>query len=472
MKKSTQIKSWLGIKYAEANRFQSPKILPFDDTKSYDHKGPSPMQAGDPKKLGSASFSEDCLTLNIWAPENKENKSLPVIVYIFGGGWNFGSNNQDVSDASGLAKTGRAIGVSINYRVGAFGWLSLAQYGGKLKNATNLGLQDIVTALEWIKENIKQFGGDPENITLAGHSAGAFNCLSLMGVPAAKGLFQHIAAFSGMPSRLVPAWISEKRTLEVLKKLGIENEPEKILTVDAQKIISAMNSTLSTDPGTQHGVDNDTIAIADDRYLPNGIIEQHPMEALKFGKNKNVDILFSSTSHETYWWVLHNTEAFNPGSIEKLTESFAYANRIPLSKARKIISYYDKSERKPIEVRGLLLTDFSFTLPQTRGAMAHAENGGKAYLLATGPVKGAEVAVHGTEMYGIVGQHAPNSSDEQIKRDNFVRDCVLSLAENKDLSWPNVIPGRLIVKENGNLPYDATEHALEVLKIFRGVARP
>lgn len=161
------VRSWLGIPFATAERFRRPTMLPFDPDLPYDQKGPAPLQAGDTSWLEADNgFSEDCLNLNVWAPEDAGDEPLPVVVYVFGGGWMLGANTQTISNASGLAATGRAVGVSLNYRLGPFGWLSLSQYGGAFEHATNLGLQDIITALRWVRENIARFGGDPNNVTV------------------------------------------------------------------------------------------------------------------------------------------------------------------------------------------------------------------------------------------------------------------------------------------------------------------
>ncbi|MBT2547432.1 carboxylesterase family protein [Arthrobacter sp. ISL-65] len=466
------VRAWLGIPFATAERFRRPVLLPFNPDLPYDQKGPAPLQAGDTSWLEADSgFSEDCLNLNIWAPEAAGDAPLPVVVYIFGGGWMLGANTQTTSNASGLAATGRAIGVSLNYRLGPFGALSLSQYGGALEEATNLGLQDIITALQWVRENIARFGGDPDNVTLTGHSAGAFSALALLAVPSADGLFHHIAAFSGMPSRLVPAWGAEERALEVLTELGIRDDPEQLLNVDAELLAATMSKTQSSDPGAAHGVDNEVIAIVDDRTQPNGILADHPMRVLESGRRRDVDILFSSTTHETDWWVLHRTEDFDPGSIDDLVEEFATRNRLPRSRARKIIAAYDTGGRTPVQVRGALLTDYSFTLPQARGAIAHAAAGGSAHLLSVGPVQGAP-SVHGTEMYGIVGQKRPGASDEQVLRDTFVRDALLALASGTtDQLWEPVttVP---VTKGIGDTPHDPTRHAIEVLQTFSGIERP
>ncbi|MGO4568041.1 carboxylesterase family protein [Rhizobium sp. 2YAF20] len=145
------IRSWLGIPYAIAERFRRPVLLPFNPDRPYDQKGAAPLQAGNISWLEADNgLSEDCLNLNVWAPEDAGEKPLPVIVYIFGGGFEMGANTQTTSNASGLAATGRAIGVSLNYRLGPFGWLSLSQYEGVFADATNLGIQDIIAALMWV----------------------------------------------------------------------------------------------------------------------------------------------------------------------------------------------------------------------------------------------------------------------------------------------------------------------------------
>lgn len=470
-KAAHSVRSWLGIPYATAERFRAPVLLPFNPDLPDEQKGPAPLQSGDTGWLEADNgLSEDCLNLNVWAPTDTGEKPLPVIIYIYGGGFEVGANTQTTSNASGLATTGRAIGVSLNYRLGPFGWLSLSQYGGVFSDATNLGLQDIITALKWVQANIARFGGDPANVTVTGHSAGAFATLGLLAAPSADGLYHHLAAFSGMASRVVPAWWAEELALAVLTELGIQDDPEQLLNVDAKLLADTMSKLQSPDPGVRHGVDNTTIAIVDDRTQPGGIIADHPLRVLESGQHRDIDILFSSTTHETDWWVLHKTDQFNPGSISNLVEEFATRNRIPRSRARKIIAAYDVEGRTPVQVRGALLTDFSFTLPHVRAALAHAAAGGNAHLLSVGAVEGAH-AVHGTEMYGIVGQERPGASEEQIVRDTFVRDTVLALAEGKiDDMWAAVTT-EPISHGIGNPPYDPTAHAADVLRTFAGIER-
>ena len=464
------IRSWLGIPYATAERFRRPVLLPFNPDLPYDQKGPAPLQTGNTSWLEADNgFSEDCLNLNVWAPEDAGDEPLPVIVYIFGGGFELGANTQTTSNASGLAATGRAIGVSLNYRLGPFGWLSLSQYGGVFADATNLGMQDIIAALQWVQVNIARFGGDPRNVTVTGHSAGAYSATALIAAPAADGLYHRIAAFSGGASRIVPAWWAEELAIAFLTKLGIADDPERLLTLDAKLLAETFIKVSPREFGQRQSIDCTTTSIVDDHAQQGAVLTGHPLRVLESGRHSDIDILFSSTTHEVDWYVI-NDRGFDPGSINNIVDVFALKGRIPRSRARRIVAAYDVNGRTPAQVRGALYTDYSFTLPAARAALAHAAAGGKAYLLTVGPVEGAH-AVHGTEMYGIVGQQRPQQSDEQAMRDTFVRDALLDFAAgNHDRLW-KAVTTEPTSHGIGNPPYDPTAHAAEVLRTFAGIER-
>ncbi|WP_432570168.1 carboxylesterase family protein [Kineococcus sp. SYSU DK005] len=469
------VRSWLGIPYATAGRFRRPTLLPFDPDQPYDQQGPAPLQAGDTSWLGAENgFSEDCLNLNVWAPEEPQipaDGPLPVVVYIFGGGFELGSNTQTTSNAAGLAATGQAVGVSLNYRLGPFGWLSLSQYGGALEEATNLGLQDMITALRWVQENIARFGGDPANVTVTGHSAGAFSAAALLAAPSADGLYSRLAAFSGGASRIVPAWWAEELAVKFLTELGISNDPERLLTLDAHLLAETLTKVGPRDIGDRNGADNTTLGVVDDRTQPGAVLQDTPLHVLASGRHRDIDILFSTATHEGDWWVINKTADFDPGSLDNLVEELVITSRIPRSRAHQIVEAYNTGGRSPVEVRGALLTDYLYTLPAARAALTHAAAGGNAYLLAVGPVEGSH-AVHGTEMYGIVGQERPGRSGEQAVRDTSVRDALLALAAGNTGELWEPVTSTPITRSIGNPPYDPTAHALEVLRTFEGIQRP
>jgi len=198
--------SWKGIPYAappvDELRWKAPE-KPVPWTGVLEAKGyGSPCTQHSPLGGNNARGCEDCLYLNIWRPETDE-KDLPVYVWIHGGGNSIGSADM-VPDYRGdnLASRGNLVFVSINYRLGPFGWfthpsLRTGRPEDKFDDSGNYGALDIIRALEWIQENIASFGGDPERVTIAGESAGSFNVTSLLISPPAEGLFYRAVSQSG-----------------------------------------------------------------------------------------------------------------------------------------------------------------------------------------------------------------------------------------------------------------------------------
>ena len=190
-----------GVPFAEPPvgplRFRPPvKIKPWTGERDATRFGPSPMQSGE---LGM-EHSEDCLYLNIWAPAGKG--PFPVYVWIHGGGFTAGHAFESMYDGMEITKEG-VICISVAYRLGVFGFLDLepllgADYAGSANNA----LRDLMTALEWIQQNISAFGGDPSRVTIGGESAGAKLTDILMGVPSAQPLFHQMISESGGAERV------------------------------------------------------------------------------------------------------------------------------------------------------------------------------------------------------------------------------------------------------------------------------
>jgi len=162
---------------------------------------PGPACAQPPRRAGSiyanplAATDEDCLYLDIWAPEDAQD--LPVLVWVHGGSFIWGAGSEALYDGAALARRG-AVVVSINYRLGVFGYLAHPQlsFESPHRVSGNYGLLDQIAALEWVKRNIAAVGGDPSNVTVAGESAGALSVLYLMAAPAARGLFAKAVAQS------------------------------------------------------------------------------------------------------------------------------------------------------------------------------------------------------------------------------------------------------------------------------------
>jgi len=205
--------------------------------------------------------SEDCLTLNIWVPANSSSKKLPVMVWTYGGGFVAGTTSEARQDGTHLAQRG-VIVVSMNYRLGVFGFFvhpELAKESGH-NSAGNYGLLDQLLALHWVHENISAFGGDPDNVTIFGESAGSFSVSAQMASPLAKGLFQRAigesgAAFHSGGLSFEPLSEREEKDVKVMKeKLGVSGLAE-LRALPADKILEPFSPPKS--PGFDFGPDID-----------------------------------------------------------------------------------------------------------------------------------------------------------------------------------------------------------------------
>lgn len=178
-------------------------------------------------------ISENCLHLNLWTPalERDDRRRRPVLVYIHGGAYNSGSVNNVLYDGTRLCQRGDVVVVTVNHRLNAFGFLSLAHIcdDPRLADSGNAGMLDLVLALRWVRENIAHFGGDPKRVTIFGQSGGGAKCATLMAMPPAHGLFHRVMTMSGQQVTAAPAEIATARTQDFLRKANLDNVPPREL---------------------------------------------------------------------------------------------------------------------------------------------------------------------------------------------------------------------------------------------------
>ena len=141
--------------------------------------------------------SEDCLVLNVWTPGTGDGGARPVLVWLHGGGMAVGSASWPLYDFTNLARNNDVVVVGVNHRLGILGFLDLSHLGTEFADSGNVGILDIVAALEWVRDNIREFGGDPSNVTIFGESGGGMKVTCLLGMPSAQGLFRSGWAMSG-----------------------------------------------------------------------------------------------------------------------------------------------------------------------------------------------------------------------------------------------------------------------------------
>ena len=202
--------------------------------------GPSAPQngalIGPIMSLGIGRTSEDCLYLNIWTPA-ADRRRRPVLVWIHGGAFLLGSGSQMLYDGASLARRGDVVVVTINYRLGAFGFLRLRdRFGQRLPATGNEGLLDQVAALTWVGEEIEAFGGDPGQVTIFGESAGSMSCATLLGLPRAHGLFHRAILQSGGAHFAWPREVATELSDHVLDELGVAS-PEALQALGADRIL-------------------------------------------------------------------------------------------------------------------------------------------------------------------------------------------------------------------------------------------
>ena len=229
------VKTWLGIPFAQPPvkklRWQAPQPLK-PSNKSFGAKKFGFTAVQDVDKTEGASVnpqSEDCLTLNIWRRGDKKN--LPVMVWIHGGGFVSGGSSDPLYNGSNFAAANDTVIVTINYLLNVFGFFNLASVDSAFSDSGYLGTKDQVAALTWVKENIAEFGGNPDNVTIFGESAGAVSTMLLMVIPAAKNLFQKSISQSGhthtynIPEKSAQFTEIEQRIYSALGKIFCSKSP-------------------------------------------------------------------------------------------------------------------------------------------------------------------------------------------------------------------------------------------------------
>ncbi len=186
--------------------------------------------------------SEDCLTLNVWTPGAGDGAKRPVMVWLHGGAFAYGSGNRAVTDGANLALRGDVVVVSVNHRLNIFGFLHLASIGGeRYAHSGNAGMLDLVAALEWVRDNIEGFGGDPDNVTIFGESGGGGKVSVLLAMPEARGLFHRAVIQSGAAVRVRTGDRATALTEAVMNELGIaRGECARLHDVPADQLARAI----------------------------------------------------------------------------------------------------------------------------------------------------------------------------------------------------------------------------------------
>ncbi|MGI1678823.1 MAG: carboxylesterase/lipase family protein [Cellvibrionaceae bacterium] len=291
-----------GVRYGAdtaTTRFQAPKAPePWSDVKDALEYGNSTRQI--PTGSGGGLFtswkpdpvpalSEDSLFLNVWTPALRDEKKRPVLVWFHGGGFTSGSGSSQAYDGVRLANRGDVVVVTVNHRLNYFGYLNLANYGEKFKDSGAAGMLDLVASLEWVRDNIAEFGGDPDNVLIFGESGGGMKVSTLLAMDNAKGLFHKAVIQSGPGITLAKPEDSAKAASLVVEALGLTDETvNQILTMSPEKIETAARAVAK----------ENKISIASNPTVDGNNIPRHPFLDGAPPQSADIPVLIGTTRTE------------------------------------------------------------------------------------------------------------------------------------------------------------------------------
>jgi para-nitrobenzyl esterase len=353
------LRRWLGIPYARAPRFAAPQPTePWQDVLPAQRFGKQCAQQMRgkvrPQQLENDDYGEECLNLNVWAPDGSAPGPKPVMVWIHGGAFMGGSANP--YDASTLAREGDIVVVTINYRLGVLGFVNFGDALGLPDIPSNLGLRDQIAALEWVRDNIAEFGGDPAQVTICGQSAGSMSVSLLMLAPAARGLFHGAIMQSGAVSLIHDRERSVQDARRLAELLDLNQRGlEKLRTIDLAWLFEAqvqLGKELASGIPAAPWFDGD--------LLPASLADAHRHDVAQ------VPLLAGATRDEIVLFDLMPGDIL-PSKWSEL-EALLFA-QLPMDHAARVLAAYPRTRKGRIA----LASDLTFLMPTRNFAERHAK---------------------------------------------------------------------------------------------------
>lgn len=434
------VQNFRGIPFARspvgALRFQAPqRSEPWPGIRDASAFGASAMQnasfMGPLLGIDVGAMAEDCLFLNVWTPAC-DNARRPVLVWIHGGAFVLGAGSQSLYNGESLARRGDVVVVTINYRLGSLGFLNLRDVCGDAMPACgNEGLLDQIAALEWVRDEIATFGGDPSNVTIFGESAGSISVATLLGVPRANGLFRRAILQSGSTNLVSSREQSAQVARAFVRALDLRPEDgAQLLEVPPQQLLEAQQQVFLSMQSQLRG-----LAFAP--VIDGDLLPQSPFDAIRKGLSANVSVLVGSNLDEMKLFgmmdpdartldtaaLLKRCERNLPGHAERVVDTYRAAR---LAREARI---------EPPELWFAIESDRMFRYPAMRLAEAQRAHQDRTYAyLFTWPspaLGGALGACHALELPFVFGSF----TDPMLGRFVGTGPSVNQLAEQIQAAW-------------------------------------
>lgn len=388
---------WRGIRFARlAHPFAAPERegLTSRPAPGGTH-GTAPLQRAVPGADLGAPTGADCLFLTVCAPASPGPH--PVVVWVYGGGFEMGAASAAWLDPAALSVAADAVVVVANHRVGAYGFAHLSGFGGRLADAHDLGLQDVLAALRWVQEHISRFGGDPARVTLGGQSSGAFLSAAAAVAPGAPRL-RALACFSGGASRIV-AEADAEAFAAALVAHPLIGGADRLVEAEPEAILAAQAEVAPTDLAVRNGARPRGFGVSLDRGSRSPVVPEHPFDRIARGALADTLVLAAATVDEM--------DGFAPASVPPLggrSLRVAAAELIGAPPERVTAAYEAAGDEPAGADRAWrrLLTDDIYRLPAVRLVQAQRAAGGVAAYLEVSREDGRP-AGHGCENPGILG---------------------------------------------------------------------
>lgn len=465
---------FLGVPYAAppfgANRLRPPQPLPaWSGVRDATELGPEPPQVAPPRTGGGhsgpaedweevgeafarverAAPAEDCLNLNLWTPDPGAS-GLPVMVWIQGGMFELSSTA--AYDGSRFARDG-VVCVVINWRPGAEGFLYLDD------GIANVGLLDQVAALEWVRENISAFGGDPDNVTVFGESAGAMSIGVLLALPRAEGLFRRAILQSGAAHHVMAAADARRVAGYLAEKLGVPPTREAIAAVGVQRLLAAqadLKLELLTSPDPDRwGQAVVATTMPWQPVIDGEIVPSPPVERIAAGSGRQVDVMIGTNTDDWRLWIVVSgvigqiTDEILTGPVKAHGYQSLAAYGLPAENA--LAAYRARSpQSSPGDLLAAVQTDWWMRLPAIRLADAHATTAAGTYMYEFAWAAPGLGAVHALEVPFVFDTASPDAPlfgsllgpNPPQELASTMHAAWVSFATDGDPGWPRYELGR------------------------------